>query len=371
MIGEINLFLLNRLDFERVRSLFRKMDMHLPLQAILAGNVIAPIYVDNPINPQVAMTWTGHRIYLAGTPGNTELIRAARKIFLENFSMSAWNEGIDSYFLGYPTPKWEPFVQSMLQQKYPIKNNRLYFSRSAGREEPVNLPEGFSISFVDRDFLAKSWSNLDYLTDEMVSERVSVEDFLDKSFGVCLTNNDLIVGWCLSEYNTGHRCEIGISVHPDFRLRGFAVLLTKAFINQARTLEYAKFGWHCHAGNVGSAATALKAGFEKISDYPVYMGWFDDVINIANNGYFAHGRGEFTEALDFYEKAFSLGDAPDWAFWGAACDAAMIGEVDKAFKYLDMAIDHGFDDPDQIMGSKYLQNLHDKEGWSVILKRVQ
>lgn len=364
------MFELNRTDYERVRPLFRKMDIHLPLQAILAGNVAAPIYVDNPRHPQTALTWTGYRFYLAGSRGNTDLIAASRKIFLENFAMSAWKSGIESYILHYPSEKWESFITAMLQQKYPIKSLRSYYAYKASRHELPKLPDGFSIRSIDAELLTEKWRNPELLTDEMCSQRESVQDFLAKSFGVCLTNADSIVGWCLSEYNTGHRCEVGIAIQEDYQRKGFATLMTKAFIEMARTKDVARIGWHCHAANAGSSATALSAGFEKVEDYPVFIGWFDDAANIARNGYFAHGRGEYAEALAFYEKSFALGEVPDRVYWGAACDAALIGESEKALKYLAEAITHGFDDLEQIQGSKYLVSLHGTAGWETILKQL-
>jgi hypothetical protein len=66
-----------------------------------------------------------------------------------------------------------------------------------------------------------------------------------------------------------------------------------------------------------------------------------------------------------------LGDVPDWVYWGAACDAAMVGENDKAIKYLADAIDHGFNDIDHIKSSKFLTGLHDKNGWEQILERLE
>ena len=361
---------LNRIDFERVRPLFRKMDIHLPLQAILAGSVNAPIFVDNPLHPQVAITWSEHRFYLAGSPGNTDLIAFARKIFLENFAMSAWKTGIESYIVYYSSEKWSGFIKAMLQQKYPIPSQRSYFSCKASRSETIIVPEGFSIRSVDAALLAGKWQNMDLLSDEMVSSRETVQEFLDKSFGVCLTQADQILGWCLSEYNTGHRCEVRIHVDEDHREEGFATLLSKAFIEMARRKDVANIGWHCGSNNAAAAATALKSGFEKVSDYPVFIGWFDDATNIAKNGYIAHGRGEYAEALVFYEKSLAIGDVPDQVYWAAACDAAMIGESEKAINYLSQAIEHGFDDLDQIQSSKYLVSLHETEGWKKLVHQL-
>jgi len=364
------LFEIKRTDYERVRPLFRKMDIHLPLQAILAGNVSAPIYVDNTLHPQTALTWTGHRFYMAGSPGNTDFIAEARKIFLENFAMTAWKSGIDSYILHYPSEKWEPLIKAMLINKFPIKSQRSYYANKAVRHEMPKAPGGFSFRFVNQDLLSEKWQNLEFLTEEMCSERESVQDFLAKSFGLCIVKEDLIVGWCLSEYNTGHRCEIGIATLADYRRSGLGTLMARAFIEMARMRDFARLGWHCATSNIGSSATALKASFEKIEDYSVYMGWFDDTVNLARNGYFAHGRGEYAEALGYYEKSIAMGEVPDWVFWGAACDSALTGETDKALKYLDEAIGRGFDDIDQIRDSKYLISLHETAEWQKILQRL-
>ena len=364
------MFELNRIDYERVRPLFRKMDMNLPLQAILAGNVSASIFVDNTLHPQTALTWTGDRFYLAGSPGNTDLIAAARKIFLENFAMAAWKSGRETYMVNYPTEKWEVFVTAMLVQKYPIKTMRSYYANKASRKTFPNHLEGYSIRTVDATFLQEKWKNPEFLIDEMRSERESVEDFLSKSFGLCLTHGKEIVGWCLSEYNTGHRCEVGIGVEEEYREQGFATLLAREFIEMARVRDVARIGWHCAAANYASGATALKAGFEKVTDYPAFYGWFDDAINLANNGYYAQGRGEFADALAFYDKAVTLGEVPDRLFWGAACAAAQIGESEKALKYLAQAIDHGYDSPDEIKNSKYLVSLHETQGWQEMIKKL-
>ena len=58
-------------------------------------------------------------------------------------------------------------------------------------------------------------------------------------------------------------------------------------------------------------------------------------------------------------------------YWGAACDAALTGATEKSLKYLDQAIDHGFDDLDHIRGSRYLVSLHGTTGWNSIIKRLQ
>ncbi len=85
--------------------------------------------------------------------------------------------------------------------------------------------------------------------------------------------NDL-VGWCLSEYNYANRCEIGIATMEAYQRSGFATLMTNSFVEYALSVGVTRIGWHCFADNLGSVATALKAGFVKVSDYAAYIAWF-------------------------------------------------------------------------------------------------
>jgi RimJ/RimL family protein N-acetyltransferase len=106
---------------------------------------------------------------------------------------------------------------------------------------------------------------------EMSSERQSTEDFIGKSFGVCVLQGDEIVGWCLSEYNSADRCEVGIEVLQPYRRRGLATAMTCALIEHALSEGVSRIGWHCYASNAASRATARRAGFEKVQDYRVYL----------------------------------------------------------------------------------------------------
>lgn len=356
-------------EFERVRRLFRQMDSHLPLSAILAGNVTARIFVDERAHPHTAMTWVGHHVYFAGQPGNFDFKDNARKIFFGVFVPQAVQAGIDSYSIAYANPYWEPFITEMLTGKYPIKFQRQYYAFKKLKEQTA-LPDDLVIREVTRDLLKHPWENLDFLSSELPAERESEEDFFAKSFGVCLTRGTEIVGWCLSEYNTGHRCEVSIATIGPYQKRGYSTLMVDAFVKLARSHHVAGIGWHCSATSSASIAAALKAGFEKVTDYPVYIGWFDDPLNLSNNAYFAFGRQEYTEALGYFDKAFALVDVPDWAYWNAALAASMAGQVELGMDYLEKAASHGYDNPEQIAANQYLQNLHASPRWEAFLQKL-
>lgn len=365
------MFLLPLEEIGRARPLFRKMDMHLALQAILAGQVEAPIYVDDVEHPHFALTWAMSRVYLAGKPGNRAAAEALRKVFNGILMREALKAGHDAYMLSYPDASWEPFIALALQEREPIQMGRQYYAFKEARANwHTMLPAGMQVRAVDAALLAEKWHNPEYLTEEMVSERPSVEDFLAKSFGVCLTRDDEILGWCLSEYNTHHRCEVGIATRGDVRKRGLGTMLALAFVEMAEARGVARVGWHCSANNAASGATALRAGFEHVADYPAYLGWFDPALNTAQRGYFALVNDNFADALNHYEKALSMSEAPDWAYFGAGCAAAMLGQTERALAHLTNVVEHGAEDSDDFRESKFLTSLRENLAFNLLLEKL-
>jgi RimJ/RimL family protein N-acetyltransferase len=371
MIQEKKMYQLSPLQYHLVRPLFSEMDIHLPLAAILAGDVSAPIYVDSLEAPRYALTWTGHRVYLTGAPEGEDAATGVRRVFWDEYRTQSLTEGREVYML-FPSPAWEAAAAALLADLYPIRVARQYYEHpETSYGVHPDQPDGFDLFQVNAGLLAGGrFKNPEYLTEEMLSERASVEEFCQRSFGVCLACGDEIVGWCLSEYNTGARCEVGIATREDFRRRGFATLMTGAFIELACSRGVNRVGWHCYTNNTPSAATALKAGFTKIADYQAYLGWFDPAISLANNGYESLRHNRFAEAQAFFEKGMALAELPDWACWGAACAAARLGQEERAFYYLHQAVDRGFRDLERLQNSPHLESLHASPAWQTIVDRL-
>ena len=364
-------------EFDLARPIFQAIDYNLAVQAILEGSVPAEIYVDDPIQPRVALTWSKPRYYLAGSPENQEFNDHLRRR-LAGTSSSRQNESNDDLFILYyaPADTWEETLDTLLRDMNPIRSEREYYSIQTARDKshPAStpLPEGFSLSYVDQDLLAqKDLGNLDDLLEELCSERQSVQDFLDRSFGFCLLHGDEVAGWCLSEYNAASRCEVGIATFEPHRRQGLATTMTSALVEHALSQGISHLGWHCYASNVASAATARKAGFVKTVEYPVRFAYLDETINLAVHGNVAFQQEQYDQALARYQEAFLHGDAPAWAFWNAACASALLGQRTAALGYLDQALDRGFDDLERLLTSEHLTSLHDMEEWKALTQRLK
>jgi 3-methyladenine DNA glycosylase AlkD/RimJ/RimL family protein N-acetyltransferase len=265
-------------DYARARAAFQGMDHHLAVQAILEGSVPARVFVDDPIRPRAAFTWRKHRFYLSGAADNKEFNGALGRFLSELIDLQWQADGSDLVVLYYAPEAWELQLAEMLSARFPIRVERQYYEFQALQNDWRSLlPEGSSVQLVDRSLLEQEHlANLGDLMKEMASERQSTEDFFGKSFGLCVLQGDELVGWCLSEYNTAHRCEVGIEVLKPYRKRGLGTAMTGALVEHALSEGVSRIGWHCYSGNVASGATASKAGFEKVQDYAVYLVRLED-----------------------------------------------------------------------------------------------
>ncbi len=359
-------------EYEKAMPLFQGMEIHLAVKAALAGLVPAKLYVDDPNAPHSALAGIQSRFYLTGAEDTPTFHADLRRFFLESIYPEALAAGKEMFVLHYAPDPWANVIEKILEGKYPIPDRRQYYRFKEFKQNwRTLLPAGFTLRVVDRTLLETGQlQNLDGLRHEMCSERPSVEEFLAQSFGVCIVHGEALAGWCLSEYNTSDSCEIGIETLEPYQKRGLATAMTSAFVEHARARGITQIGWHCYASNIPSVATALKAGFEHVADYPAYMAWFDEVENLGINGNILFRNGEYVRALEWYEKVFARGNAPVWVCWSAACASARLGKTDAALGYLGQAIDQGFNNLERLQTSPHLESLRAMDGWNALISRV-
>lgn len=265
------LHLLTPSDYGRIRPLFAPLAHYLTIESVLAGNSWGRVWassLDDLAEPQTAVLWTNHRVYAALPPG-----RDLAPFFRQQFIPAAQQAGIRGITLHLPSD-FVGDVTIFFPQARLIQRPRLYFRLDTNQQtlpRPA-LPAGLTLRPVDAALLADpAIINPNYVTDEMVSERDSVDDFLARSFGYCLLHDDRVIGWCMSEYNSGNRCELGIETAVAYQRRGLATLMAATVIHHALMCGINDIGWYCWADNHASIATARKLGFTQIAhDLQVY-----------------------------------------------------------------------------------------------------
>ena len=82
-------------------------------------------------------------------------------------------------------------------------------------------------------------------------------------------------------------------------------------------------------------------------------------------------EARYAAALDLYAQAFRLGAGGRERLYNAACAAALVGDRDAAFGYLDRAVDAGWLLVDATLGDEDLAGLHDDARWTKVLDRMR
>jgi GNAT superfamily N-acetyltransferase len=248
---------------ESYKNLFDAHMHNLAATSIYRGFSDVNVYID--LDASWLVTRVNHRILVSGDYMASEAIEAVHKVVEEGVA-----SGRRGFVIYYPSNVENTGIGEHIQGIKPYPNQRNYYRLDLGKSDiSIDLPEGYRIERVTKDFLEKGYVNTEMVSEEMMSERSSVHDFLEKSFAFCALQGDVIAAWCMSEYNADEGFEIGIETHEDHRRKGLAVQTSRACFNYGIDKGYSYVGWHCWKKNEPSNKTALRLGFKYILEYPV------------------------------------------------------------------------------------------------------
>lgn len=258
-------------DYQRIQHLFKGVHLNLFIDSVIEGNTAGVAWVDNPVNPETAFTWDRrHCYYLVGCASNEGFNRDVEEILTKNIIPEAMNHHFN-FFKVYYTDDWEDTIRRIFQNS--VKRNRTIFAFAKPRAD-LDIPPGFSLRRIDEN-LGTNIRNSDKVYEEILSMWTSLEQFLRQGFGFCLVKKDEIVCWCTAEY-VSRNCGIGIETVEGYRNRGLATVTASAFVNHCISRRIVP-RWDSWSNNMPSIRVARKVGFEKIMDYSVYFGSFDEI----------------------------------------------------------------------------------------------
>ena len=262
---------LSRKSRRQANEVFTPLDHHAAVGSILSGLTDSSVYVDNKDEPKCALTWTKSRIFLSGEL-NDEDNRRAAEIIREKIRIDSLNRGARYFVLYFDTEMSQQDLLELLDGVKAHPDTRNYYELDTRtREWGEAERDWFRLEIIDRRFLNGPYKNLDRVEEEMCSERSSVDDFLEKSAGVCGVIGDEVVSWCMSEYNHGKRYEIGIATVEKHRQKGLATSTAEVLMRTCMEHGFSQVGWHCWKRNEPSNRTALRLGFRFVESYPVYV----------------------------------------------------------------------------------------------------
>ena len=248
---------------ESFSRLFNSIEHNLSSISIRRGFTESKVYTDS-LEPSWIVTYSNSRILVSGDLENPEVLDAVQRVVDNGIA-----KGRYGFVIYYPEGTSNTGIGAKVQGIKPYPNLRNYYVLDLEKSRPLNLPEGYTIEQITESLIEKGYENTDLVKNEMRSERASVPDFLEKSFGYCAIIDDVIAAWCMSEYNAVDRFEIGIETHLDHRRKGLALQTARACINHGIENAYNQVGWHCWVKNEASNQLAKRLGFKHVLNYPV------------------------------------------------------------------------------------------------------
>jgi len=257
-------------DLNPARRLFHEMEgSHALVTSFFEGCTTARLFVDDVAKPRTGVLICNGRVLIAGDATRTDFIEEMAATFSGELIPAHRSSGNDAYLVCTSGDGWNTAIQELFHGSQFYYGDRQYYEITNFASKPdLELPIDFSMHLITPEFLSSDVAGLDAVRDEMCSERASVDDFLARSFGLCPVNSNEVAGWCMSEYNVGDRCEIGIATAEKHQRKGIATLVTWHFLAEAHKRGCTRVGWDCWTRNVGSVATARKAGFKLMEEYP-------------------------------------------------------------------------------------------------------
>jgi RimJ/RimL family protein N-acetyltransferase len=247
-------------DFADLAPFAEKMPYYMGLRAIVEGACPHAIVYTTSDSAIIALN---SRLYLIGEAFFAET--------LEQHVFPLMRQKVSYSVLHYYPERLKETIPTNLSAQEPKEYPRV----SLLLEKPpqhFELPSDYQVTEVNEALLAKTdLANHDSLVEECCSERPNVEDFLAKSFGLCLIKGGALIGWCLSEYNNSQGCEVGIEINEDYQKQGLGSALASAFARLAQERGIKRIGWHSWKNNLPSVALAKKLGFELAAEEAVFV----------------------------------------------------------------------------------------------------
>ena len=243
-----------------------------------------------------------------------------------------------------------------------MTRQRFYARHSGPQKQPTGA---LTLKRIGAEELANPQNA--HLAGEIAAYWGTTDSFLDEGAGYCVLDGENLVSWCyVQAYGQGAQT-IDIWTASSHRRRGLGTLVAAAVIDSSLAEGYSPF-WICDKANVGSRRLAERLGFEYTGDIflvDIPFQPYDFYRGLAEH--FFLPQGEYRQAAESYERAFSIQDGEAEDYYNAAVGWASAGERDRALEYIQKAIENGWKDMERIESEQAFAALRGTKEWENLI----
>ncbi len=249
---------------------------------------------------------------------------------------------------------------------------RRYVGREFKYDWRANVPEGFTVQRADRSLLDRAGLEIPDDVKNVLEMCGPDDDPAQVGFGFVALHEGKIAAHAVVDCIVGDAGDIGLVTAEDYRRRGLATITSAAAIEYGFSHGLKMIDWECSEDNIGSLRTAEKLGFERERDHTLYLWDYDETwhwIGLTRS----HLEAErYRQALDAVEQLIAQQEGvPSFAFHLAASAWVRLGEVDKAFEYLETAVDKGWTSAAYTEDQEEFESLRGTPRWEAVLERMR
>jgi RimJ/RimL family protein N-acetyltransferase len=252
-----------------IHTLFKSYDYQVSVSSVLHVNLQGTVFVDDPSKPRTGIMMNPEGLFIAGNPENQAFNKQLHTYLEKLIKKGVPIRDTDDLWFYIDRHQWENQFPRLFTSRTPFRVGRLHFSiKLPARDWRNLLPKGYQIYRADENLDCSA-----FYFPEDIREWVegNLDEYLKRDFGAAMTYGDKVVCWCTADCASGDHCEIGIITTNGERRKGLGSLTVLAALDFCYKSGFSEVGWHSGAHNLGSIATAKKAGFKKQTEYYAWV----------------------------------------------------------------------------------------------------
>jgi len=364
---------LEKSEFHRALPLFQGYLQDPMMHAVIEGRLRGRVFVDDAEDPGAAFVWTGTECaYLTGGEENSKFKQALHQLILEDIIPAAQSGGRDYLSLFSFPESYAAKLESLFSAQLPLRtplstfsfDQELFFARHGGPRD--RLGGTLTLKRIGTKELANPRNA--HLAGEIAAYWGTTGSFLDEGAGYCVLDGESLVSWCYVQAYGQQAQTIDIWTASSHRRRGLGTLVAAAVIDSSLADGYSPF-WICDKANIGSRRLAERLGFEYTGDIllvDIPFQPYDFYLGLAEH--FFLPQGEYRQAAESYERAFSIRDGEAEDYYNAAVGWASAGEEDRALEYIKKATENGWKDMERIESETAFAVLRGRKEWEHLIE---
>jgi RimJ/RimL family protein N-acetyltransferase len=374
---------IQKIDFRKYKKLFKNIFYILNSLVVINGDNQGRMWVNQTKNPKTGVLVDNENsIYLVGDYSNPILNKEiAYLIFNEIFpeASKTAEKYENTWVIYYDQDKWKQKIESDMNivDFLPLKRKYFMLKKPASLNWRKFISSGYNMKFLNKEFLErKELKNFKEITDYINKSWRSIEDYVKRGFGFCLVKNQkIITSWCISDWVSENKSEIGVGTDADFRKKGHATLVVMATIQYCLDKNI-EVSWHCSSHNIASQRTAEKVGFNLEKEYEIALGSFDKAYILWENTWY---RGLFLdqpeEAIGFMKRFLEVKEPSAFQLFNYGKILVRADKLKEAITTFSKVIDKEPDFinvlKDALFNAKKIKTLKKTEGWNMLIKKLE